>query len=83
MVLLFGRRLLLLLERVAADGGDERQVAEALAVVEAVADDELVRDLEADVVERDVDEAAGALVEQGADAQAGGLARLRAASSGG
>ena len=38
-----------------------------LAVVEAVADDELVRDREADVVDRDVHEPPGGLVEERAD----------------
>ena len=50
-----------------AEHAHEAQVAVELAVVEAVADDELVRDREADVVDRDVDEAPGRLVEQGAD----------------
>src|SRR5437867_1087270 len=53
---------------------DERQVAVDLGEVESVADDEAARDLEADVVERHVGLARLVLVEQGADAQAGGFA---------
>ena len=37
------------------EGADERQVAVLLGVVEPVADDELVRDVEADVPDVDVD----------------------------
>src|SRR5688500_12053509 len=46
---------------------DVRQVAVALVVVESVADDESVRDGEADVVDRDVGKAASRLVQQAAD----------------
>ncbi len=42
-------------------------MAELLAEVEAVADDEGVGDLEADVVDGDVDQTPGRLVKQGAD----------------
>src|SRR5438309_3201654 len=50
-----------------AEHAHEAEVAVVLGVVEAVADDELVGDREPDVVDRDVDEAPGGLVEQGAD----------------
>ena len=49
----------------------EAQVAVALAVVEAVADDELVGDLKPDVVDRDVDQPPRGLVEQRADPERG------------
>ena len=49
------------------EDADVAQVPVQLAVVEPVADDELVGDREADVVDRDLDQAAGGLVEQGAD----------------
>src|SRR5688500_5796270 len=52
---------------------DIRQVAVALVVVESVADDESVRDGEADVVDRDVSKAACRLVEQAADLDRGRL----------
>ena len=48
---------------------DVAQVAVQLAVVEPVADDELVGDREPDVVDRDLDQPPGGLVEQGADPQ--------------
>ena len=51
------------------EDANDAQVPVELAVVEAVADDELVRDREADVVDRDLDEPPGRLVEQRADAQ--------------
>ena len=56
-----------------AQDAHEPEVAVVLAVVEAVADDELVRDREADVVDRDVDEAPGRLVEQRADPERAGV----------
>ncbi len=61
-----------------ADGlvGEEADVvyaAVALGVVHAVADDELIGDLEGDVVGFDGDETAGGLVEAGGDLEGGGL----------
>ena len=54
-----------------AQNAHEAQVPVSLPVVEAVADHELVGDLEADVVHRDVDEPARRLVEQRADPERG------------
>ena len=54
-----------------AQDAHEAQVAVALAVVEPVADDELVGDLEAHVVHRDVDQPPRGLVEQRADPERG------------
>src|SRR3954453_20888554 len=68
------RRRLLLRQR-----GDVREVAVALPDVEAVADGELVGDLEADVARRQLDLAAVRLGQQGADLQRGGLARAQVA----
>ena len=53
---------------------DDAQVAVALGVVQAVADDELVGDVEADVADVDVDLGGLGLAQQGAD-----LDRRRAA----
>src|SRR4051794_34408776 len=50
-----------------AQRGDVREVAVALGVVEAVADDELVGDLEADVLHRHLDLHRVGLAQQGAD----------------
>src|SRR6185312_5834776 len=57
-----------------AHGADMGQGAVALGVVDAVADDELVRDLEADPTRLHVDLAPRRLVEQGADLDAAGVA---------
>ena len=51
------------------------QVAVALGVVEAVADDELVRDVEADVADRHVDLGGLGLAQQRADLDRGRAAR--------
>ena len=64
-------RLLVRRVDLGAQDAHEAQVAVALAVVEPVADDELVGDLEAHVVHRDVHEAPRGLVEQGADPERG------------
>src|SRR4051795_5534380 len=59
--------------------GDVRQVSVALGHVEAVADRELVRDLEAHVARRQLDLAALGLGQQRADLQRGRLARAEVA----
>lgn len=51
-----------------------RQVAVLFGIIEPVADDEFVRNLNAAVVDGNVGEAAGGLAENGADADAGGFA---------
>jgi putative ABC transport system permease protein len=53
---------------------DVGEVAVKLLVIQAVTDDEAVGDVEADVGEADVEEANTGAVEEGADAQGGGLA---------
>src|SRR3990170_3083177 len=58
---------------------DEREVAVALPVVEAVSDDEAVRDGEAEVIDRDLHQPAGRLVEERADAQRGGVLPVQVA----
>ena len=60
---------------VRGERADERQVAVALGVVEAVADDELVGDVEADVAHVDVDLGRLRLAQQGADLDRGRAAR--------
>src|SRR5690606_23621604 len=54
--------------------GDERQVPVALRKIEAVSEDKLVGDVEAEIVDGQVDLAPLRLVEQGADAQGSGRA---------
>src|SRR6478672_9309070 len=61
---------------VRCEGADAPQVAVLLVVVEAVADDELVGDVEADVLHRDVDLDDVGLAQQRADLDRGGAARL-------
>src|SRR6478736_2221032 len=55
------------------------EVAVPLGEIEAVADHELVRDLEADVAHRNVDLAAAGLGQEGADLERGRLAGLQVA----
>src|SRR5579875_4027459 len=69
-------RLALLL---AGERSDERQVAMALGVVEAVADDEAVGDLEADVARGQVDLATLGLGEQRAHLERARVARAEVA----
>src|SRR5215211_6780386 len=58
---------------------DIRQVAITFVVIEAIADHKLVRDIEAQVTDRHIGDAALGLVEQRADSQAGRVAPLQLA----
>src|SRR3954452_10280806 len=66
-------------DQVGVQKADIGEVAVPLGEIEPVADDELVRDLEADVSHRDVDLAAAGLRQQGADLERRGLAGLQVA----
>ena len=50
---------------------DKRQIAVDLAVIEAIADDELIRHLETYVVEGDIYHSSGPLIQEGTDFEAG------------
>src|SRR5690606_21690341 len=73
------REVFRLLVDVALEDADEGQVAVELAVIEAVPDDVLVGDLEADVLDVDADDTPVDLVEQRTDGQAGRLLNLQRA----
>src|SRR5262249_60450897 len=62
---------------VGLEDADERQVAVALRVIEAVADDELIGDREAEIIDRHVLQAPLGLVEERADLDALRLPRLQ------
>ena len=55
---------------------DEWQVAIDFVIVQAVSDDEFVRNVEADIVERNLDFATARFVEQSADLDRGWIAGL-------
>src|SRR5215210_326614 len=66
-------------DRLRVQNAHIRQVPVALAVIQAVADHELVRDLEAGVADPDVDLAAAGFRQERADLERRGRARLECA----
>ena len=67
-----------LMQRLRAHHADEGQVAELLVQIQPIAEDELVLDHEAGVIDRNVDHAAAGFVEQRTQPDAGGLRALAA-----